>query len=165
MYDWKRMERPYREQVEKFIEVAKKDALIKEVAGICCPYRICKNLKVYSDPKAIRSHLIVDGFVKDYYVCTHHGEKDRSGDAGDPTEQGAYEFIVEEENAVDLEEFFDADDYEEQGACDYEGIPSGSLDGMCIDDDADDDNVADLEKMLKHFKADILFGMRKGQSI
>ena len=58
---------------------------------------------MYSDPKAIRSHLIVDGFVKDYYVCTHHGEKDRSGDAGDPTEQGAYEFIVEEENAVDLE--------------------------------------------------------------
>jgi len=45
MYDWKRMERPYREQVEKFIEVAKKDALIKEVAGICCPYRICKNLR------------------------------------------------------------------------------------------------------------------------
>jgi len=33
---------------------------------------------------------------------------------------------------------------------------------MCIDDDADDDNVDDLEKMLKHFKADILFGMRKG---
>ena len=54
---------------------------------------------------------------------------------------------------------FNADDYEEQGACDYEGIPSGSLDGMCIDDDADDDNVDDLENMLKHFKADILFGM------
>ena len=75
MYDWPRMERPYRDEVDKFIEVANKDAKTKKVAGICCPCKKCKNLKVWTDPCIIRSHLIIDGFVKDYSVWIHHGEK------------------------------------------------------------------------------------------
>ena len=76
MYNWPRRERPFSEEVDKFIEAAKKHVITKKVPGICCPCKNCKNLEVWTDPVKIRSHLIVAGFVKGYSVWIHHGEKE-----------------------------------------------------------------------------------------
>ena len=43
---------------------------------IHCPCRACGNLKVFSDPTTIRSHVMVSGFVKDYTIWKKHGETD-----------------------------------------------------------------------------------------
>ncbi|WVZ94413.1 hypothetical protein U9M48_040306 [Paspalum notatum var. saurae] len=139
MYDWQRPEKNFRDELEKFIEAAKKDAMIKGVPHICCPCKKCKNLEVYSDPVTIRSHVIVHGFVTDYYIWTHHGEEDSSGVGMDRTDQDTSEFIVQDQNMDDLEEFFDADDLQmldsrgdgrDAGYC--EPVPSCSIDNMCF---------------------------------
>ena len=118
MYNWPRIERPYRNEVDKFIETAKKDAITKQVKGICCPCKNCKNMKVWTDPTDIRSHLIVAGFVKDYSVWIHHGEQEGPSDAD-----------VDENNDT----FFDADldtlnsdgdDDQDNGGGTYRSVPS-----------------------------------------
>ncbi|WVZ50346.1 hypothetical protein U9M48_001605 [Paspalum notatum var. saurae] len=130
MYDWQRPEKNFRDKLEKFIEAAKNDAMIKGV-----PH---------------------------YYIWTHHGEEDSSGVGTDRTDQGISEFIVQDQNMDDLEEFFDADDLQmlDSGGvgtngADYEPVASCSIDGMGFRDDVDGDDD-NLEEMLKHFKADIL---------
>ncbi|WVZ84720.1 LOW QUALITY PROTEIN: hypothetical protein U9M48_031713 [Paspalum notatum var. saurae] len=140
------MERPYRDEVDKFIEVANKDAKTKKVAGICCPCKKCKNLKVWTDPCIIRSHLIIDGFVKDYSVWIHHGEKEAPPKATD-TDQVSDELIG------------GGDDNEDSGGGTSGFVPSESLEDLGLDDDSDQD---DLEEMLKHFKEDILLAGAKG---
>ena len=76
MYNILRTGRYFREELETFIEAAKKDAKVKRVPSICCPCKRCKNTKVLTDPITIRSHVIVDGFVQRYFVWIHHGFKE-----------------------------------------------------------------------------------------
>ena len=161
----KRTERAFRVELDKFIDVAKMDARIKGVSGICCPYRKCKNLKVWADTVTIRSHVIVEGFVDDYSTWIHHGEHDTPSELP-VTDQGTYGFIGCGD-ADDSETFFDADlhmtcsrvDGNDDGGGGYISIPSGSLEGQYGNDDSDAD---ELEQMLKHFKADVLIGSAKG---
>jgi len=40
MYNRPTIQLPYRDEVDKFIEAAKKDAITKKVPGICCPYTL-----------------------------------------------------------------------------------------------------------------------------
>ncbi|WVZ83385.1 hypothetical protein U9M48_030543 [Paspalum notatum var. saurae] len=152
MYNWPRMERPYRDEVDKFIEAAKKDAITKQVKGICCPCKNYKNTKVWTDPTDIRSHLIIAGFVKDYSVWIHHGEQEGPSDA----------------NVDDNDTFFDADldmlnsdgdEDQDNGGGTYRSIPSESIEDLVLNGDSDAD---DLEEMLKHFKTDILYASPKG---
>ena len=63
MYSMPRNGRHFREELEAFIEATKKDAKVKGVSSICCLCKKCKNIKVWTDPITIRSHVIVDGFV------------------------------------------------------------------------------------------------------
>ncbi|WVZ57997.1 hypothetical protein U9M48_008316 [Paspalum notatum var. saurae] len=153
IYNWPRIERPYRDEVDKFIEAAKKDAITKQIKRICCPCKNCKNMKIWTDPTDIRSHLIVAGFVKDYSVWIHHGEQEGPSDAD-----------VDENNDT----FFDADldmlnsdgdDDQDNGGRTYCFVPSESIKDLGLDGDSDAD---DLEEMLKHFKADILYASPKG---
>ncbi|WVZ51718.1 hypothetical protein U9M48_002833 [Paspalum notatum var. saurae] len=153
MYNWPKMEHRYRDEVDKFIEAAKKDAITKHVPDICCPCKNCKNIKVWTDPSDIRSHLIVDGFVKGYSVWIHHGEQEGPSDAD-----------VDDNNNT----FFDADldmlnsdgndDHDNVGGT-YCSVHSESIEDLGLYGDSDAD---DLEEMLKHFKADILYANPKG---
>ncbi|WVZ76218.1 hypothetical protein U9M48_024208 [Paspalum notatum var. saurae] len=135
------------------IEAAKKDVITKQVKGICCPCKNCKNMKVWTDPIDIRSHLIVARFVKDYSIWIHHGEQEGPSDAD-----------VDDNNDT----FFDADldmlnsngdDDQNNGGGTYLFVPSKSIKDLGLDGDSDAD---DLEEMLKHFKADILYASPKG---
>ena len=76
MYGSLRFKVGFREDVDKFIEAAKKHATtLKENKDIIiCPYKDWKNRMAWTDVIIIRSYLIMRGFVEDYTVWIHHDE-------------------------------------------------------------------------------------------
>ena len=76
MYGSLRFKAGFREEVDKFIEAAKKHTTIltENKDTIICPCKDCKNHMVWTDVTIIRSHLIMRGFIEDYTVWIHHGE-------------------------------------------------------------------------------------------
>jgi hypothetical protein len=57
------------------METAKRHVSIKQIKDIYCPYCDCRNRIVCHDPNKIRSHLIRRGFMDNYVVWDHHGER------------------------------------------------------------------------------------------
>jgi len=76
VYNANRMDAYFRGELDKFIKVAKNHARKENTMLIHCPCRVCGNLKVFSEPTTIRSHVIVSSFVKDYTIWKKHGEMD-----------------------------------------------------------------------------------------
>ena len=76
MYGWSRIDEGFHEEVDKFIEAAKKHAstLRYNKDTIICPYKDCKNLVAWTYVSIIREYLIVRAFVEDYTVWIHHSE-------------------------------------------------------------------------------------------
>ena len=76
MYGSLRFKTGFREEVDKFIEAAKKHAttLTENKDTIICSCKDCKNRMAWTDVTIIRSYLIMRGFVEDYIVWIHHGE-------------------------------------------------------------------------------------------
>ena len=76
MYGSLRFKVGFREEVDKFIEAAEKNAatLTENKDTIICPCKDCKNLMPWTDVSIIREYLIVEGFVEDYITWIHHGE-------------------------------------------------------------------------------------------
>ena len=76
MYGALRYKPIFCEEVDKFLEAAENHAktLKENKDSIICPCRYCKNHKAFKDVMIIKSHLIIQGFVKDYTVWIHHGE-------------------------------------------------------------------------------------------
>ena len=76
MYGSLRWKPCFHEEVDKFIEAAKKHAMtLKENKDtIICPYKDCKNYMAWIDVTIIRSYLIMRGFVEDYAVWIYHCE-------------------------------------------------------------------------------------------
>ena len=76
MYGSLRFKAGFREEVNKFIEAAKKHAttLTENKDIIIYPCKDCKNRMAWTDVTIIRSYLIMRGFVEDYTVWVHHGE-------------------------------------------------------------------------------------------
>jgi hypothetical protein len=67
MYGSLRLKAGFREDANKFIEVAEKHAatLIENKDTIICPCKDCKNRMAWIDSTIIREYLIVRGFVED----------------------------------------------------------------------------------------------------
>ena len=76
MYGSLRWKPCFHEEVDKFIEAAKNNAmtLTQNKDSIICPCHDCRNNIVWRDVDIIRSNLIMRGFVEDYTVWIHHGE-------------------------------------------------------------------------------------------
>ena len=76
MYGSLRWKPCFHEEVDKFIEAAKNNAmtLTQNKDSIICPCKDYKNRMAWIDVTIIRSHLIMQGFVEDYTVWIHHGE-------------------------------------------------------------------------------------------
>ena len=68
------------QDVNGFIEAAKRHALIKKTKDIYCPYFNCRNRIVCRDPNTIRSHLVRRGFMENYEIWDHHGERRTEAD-------------------------------------------------------------------------------------
>jgi len=83
----------FRGEFNKFIQVAENHTRNEKTQLMRCPCFDCKNLRVFSNPTTIRSHVIVSGFVKDYMVWKQHGETGAPPPANNPLSQ-----IVEDED-------------------------------------------------------------------
>ena len=80
MYTKRRHEASYIQDMNGFIEVAKRYALIKQTNDIYCLRCDCQNRIVYRDPNTIRSHLVRRGFMENYEIWDHHGERRTEAD-------------------------------------------------------------------------------------
>ena len=68
MYNAKGTDAYFRGGLNKFIQVVENHARNEKTQLMHCPYTVCKNLRVFSDPTTIRSHVILSDFVKDYTI-------------------------------------------------------------------------------------------------
>ena len=75
IYTKRRHEAFYIQDVNGFIEATKRHALIKQTKDIYYPYFDCRNRIVCRDPNMIRSHLVRRGFMENYEIWDHHGER------------------------------------------------------------------------------------------
>jgi hypothetical protein len=75
MYTKRRHEAFYIQDVNDFIEAAKRHALIKQTKDIYYPCVDCRNSIVCRDLNTIRSHLVCRRFIENYEIWDHHGER------------------------------------------------------------------------------------------
>jgi hypothetical protein len=73
MYMKQRHEASYIQDVNGFIEAAKRHTLIKQIKDIYCPCCDGRNYIVCRDPNTIRSHLVRRDFMENYEILDHHG--------------------------------------------------------------------------------------------
>jgi hypothetical protein len=69
-----RLDPSYIPEVYRFIDAAKNHARRTKKTHIHCPCMDCKNIVVFDDTQQILSHLVRQGFMKDYLIWTKHGE-------------------------------------------------------------------------------------------
>jgi hypothetical protein len=56
------------------LEIAIQHASRQKEETIYCPCNVCKNVVLFKDCEVIREHLVRNGFMDDYFICTKHGE-------------------------------------------------------------------------------------------
>ena len=141
MYNVKRTDVYFRGELNKFIKVAENHARNKKTQLIHCPYKVCRNLRVFSDPTTIRSHVVVSGFVKDYTIQKYHGEMD----APSPMNNSRDQIIKDEEFDKMFDSNFDGGgdnggvgDDDGVGGFHGDDIDEGPIDGDSSDDELDD---------------------------
>ena len=87
MYNANRMEAYFHGELDKFIKVTENHARKENTVLILCLCRVCGNLKVFSEPTTIRSHVIVSDFVKDYTIWKKYGEMDVPPPTNNPLDE------------------------------------------------------------------------------
>jgi hypothetical protein len=108
-------------ELNKFIQFAEKHVRIEKTHRIPCPYKICRNIRVFNDATTIRSYMLVGGFADNYMIWMYHGEK-----ASPPKENPLDEIIQDPEfNRL----FDDYDDFDDAGGND-EDVGGGYDDGV-----------------------------------
>jgi len=75
MYKARMTDAYFRGQLNKFIQVAENHVRIEKTQLIHCPYKLCKNMRVFSDTTVIRSHVLISGFVDNYMIWNKHSEE------------------------------------------------------------------------------------------
>ena len=147
MYGSLRFKASFREQVDKFIEAAKKLAMtLKENKDtIICPCKDCKNRMTWTDVTIIRSHLIMRGFVE-YTVWIHHGE---TVIVNDEDEEEYNDETIESlsQYSAELDARMDFELVNEQGG-DAGGCDSNDEGGANNDGEARVRDEDDLEDMI-----------------
>ena len=153
----------FRGELDKFIKVAENHARKEKTSLIHCPCRVCGNLKVFSDPTTIRTHVIVSGFVKNYMIWKKLGDMD----VLPPTNNPLDEIIEGDEFGRMFDAYcdFDRDDdgvNVDNGAC---GFYSDGVDDRPIDSDSSEDELDDrdfLSQLLRHTREVVLAASARG---
>ena len=146
MYKANRTEPYFHGELNKFIKVAQNHARNEKTQWIHCPCKACKNLRVFSDPTTIRSHVIVSGFVKDYMIWKKHGYTDAPPPANNPPD----EMILDEK----FDRMFDAY-IDDDGEGDDDGV--GGFHGDDVDDGPINGESSDfLSQLLRNTEAEVL---------
>ena len=163
MYNANRMDAYFRGELDKFIKVAENHARKENTVLIHCPCRVCGNLKVFSEPTTIRSHVIVSAFVKDYTIWKKHGEMDVPPPTNNPSDE-----IIQGD---DFDRIFDAYqdlDRDDDGVSVDDGaggFHSDDVDDRPINSDSSEDELDDedfLSQLLRHTKAEVLAASGQG---
>nr|AAM08850.1 Putative tnp2 transposase [Oryza sativa Japonica Group] len=81
MYHWPRFLSPYRNEVSKFIAIAKAHAEKNNMRKIICPCADCKNEIAwdFDDAFKVKERLVTRGFMDKYEIWTRHGEEQVDG--------------------------------------------------------------------------------------
>nr|AAX96366.1 transposon protein, putative, CACTA, En/Spm sub-class [Oryza sativa Japonica Group] len=81
MYHWPRFLSPYRNEVAKFIGIAKVHAEKNNMRKIICPCTDCKNEIAwdFDDAFKVKEHLVTRGFMDKYEIWIRHGEEQVDG--------------------------------------------------------------------------------------
>jgi hypothetical protein len=74
MYKLSRLHPSYVPEIHRFIDAAKNHARRTKKMRIHCPCMDCRNVVVFDDTQQILSHLVHQGFMKDYLIWSKHGE-------------------------------------------------------------------------------------------
>lgn len=122
--------------------------------------KICKNLRIFSDPTTIILHMLVGGFVEDYMILKYLGETIAPPPTNNPMDK-----IIQDEQfdrMFDAYDDFDGDRCDDEGVGGFhdDGIDEGPVDGDSTDDELDDGDF--LSQLLHHTKAEGLVGSAKG---
>ena len=153
MYTKRRHEASYIQDVNGFIEAAKRHALIKQTKDIYCPCVDYRNRIVCRDPNTIRSYLVRRGFMENYEIWDHHGER-RTG-AGKKEATDALE-VREDDNAHLVMMHDDTGDDIAGGGGGDEGYG-----GEDVGEDNEEEEEEDfLEDMLHHVEQGLLLKER-----
>uniref|UniRef100_K3Y1W2 Transposase-associated domain-containing protein n=1 Tax=Setaria italica TaxID=4555 RepID=K3Y1W2_SETIT len=145
MYQARRMDGYFRGELNKFIKVAKNNAMVNKTKMVACPCKTC--------------------FVEDYMICTYHGEKAPSQD---PLEEIMED--VEFDRMFDAYDSFDEGGGDDGGGGSDgdDGVDEGDNGGGDEIDDYDssgNDEIDDndfLSQLLHQTKAELLVGSAKG---
>jgi hypothetical protein len=141
MYNANRMDTYFHGELDKFIKVAENHARKEKTQLIHCPCGVCGNLKVFSNPTTIRSHVMVSCFVKE--ICKKHGEMD----APPPTNNPLDEIIQDEEFDIMFDAYYDFD-RDDDGVSVDDGagrFHSDDVDDRPIDSDSSEDELDDRD--------------------
>ena len=68
MYKAQRTEVYFLVELNKFIQAAENHTKNEKTQRIICPYKICKNMRVFSDTNIIRLHVLVGDFIENYVI-------------------------------------------------------------------------------------------------
>ena len=163
MYNSKRMDAYFRGELNKFIQTAENHTRNEKTRLIHFPCKACRNLRVFSDPTTIRSHVVVNGFVKDYKIWKYHGEMD----APFPMNNSRDQIIQDEEFDKMFDSNFDCGgdnggvgDDDGVGGFHGDDIGEGPIDGDSSDDELDDSDFQ--SQLLRHTKEEVLVASARG---
>ena len=153
----------FRGELDKFIKVAENHARKEKTSLIHCQGRVCGNLKVFSDPTTIRTHVIVSGFVKNYMIWKKLGDMD----VLPPTNNPLDEIIQGDDFGRIFDVYYDLDRDDDGVSVDngVGGFHSDDVDDRPIDSDSSEDELDDrdfLSQLLRHTKAEVLAASARG---
>ncbi|CAO2189438.1 unnamed protein product [Urochloa humidicola] len=178
MYNISRWDPYFHQELEKFLKVTKNHAMDESTKDICRPCKVCKNHGVFNNLVTIRSHVMVNSFVKDQTLWTYHGEMK------DTDVVNQLQDIWRDPEAVN--KYFDGYDedygFEDNGSDDSvdDGSGGDGVDGgedIAGDEGAEDivrdeggdgsggdefDDSNFLGQLLRYTKAELLVGSAKG---
>ncbi len=75
MYHWLRFLSSYRDEVSKYIGIAKAHAEKNNMRKIICPCADCNNEIAWENAYKGKEHLVTCGFMDKYEIWTYHGEE------------------------------------------------------------------------------------------
>ncbi|RLN42461.1 hypothetical protein C2845_PM01G42350 [Panicum miliaceum] len=75
---WMYLENPtceeYLSGLKSFISAAEADKLNRCLSAMCCPCIDCENVRKFLSSLHVHAHLIIRGFMDDYFCWNEHGE-------------------------------------------------------------------------------------------
>ena len=154
----------FREEVDKFIEAAKKHATILKENNdtIICSCKDCKNRMTLTCVTIIISYLIMRGFVEDYTVWIYHGKTVVVNDEDE--EEYDDETIESLSQYSELDARMDFEFGNEQGgdAGGWDGNDEGGATNDGGPHVGDENDYDDLEEMIRALGPEILLNSLKG---